>query len=129
LLKKMEFVSTVYVCSAEARTLTRISERGVKKFTLMKLPISEISRVAAENGASVESFAERYLVDLRDDYGVGIFQVVYRPAVYAKPPEDGKLRKLRPDYQWVTVTSQLLLPLPAYPDTYPVAYSTIYLPD
>jgi hypothetical protein len=128
-LKKMEFISTIYVCSAEARTLTRISERGVKKFTLMKLPISEISRVATENGASVESFAERYLVDLQDDYGVGIFQVVYRPTVRAKPPEDGKLRKLRPDYQWLTVTSQLLLPLPAYPDAYPVAYSTIYLPE
>jgi hypothetical protein len=128
-LKQMEFISTIYVCSAESRTLTRISERGVKKYILIKLSSTEISRVAAENGMSVESFGERYLVDRQDDYGVGIFQVVYRPTVHAKPPEDGKLRKLRPDYQWLTVTSQLLIPLPAYIETYPLAYSTIYLPD
>jgi len=128
-LKQMEFISTIYVCSAESRTLTRISERGVKKFILIKLPTSEISRVAAENNMSVDSFVERYLVDMRDDYGVGMFQVVYRPTFHAKPPEDGKLRKLRPDYQWLTVTSQLLIPLPAYFETYPVPYSTIYLPE
>jgi hypothetical protein len=128
-LKQMEFISTIYVCSAESRTLTRISERGVKKFILIKLPIAEISRVAAENGLSFDSFVERYLVDMQDGYGVGIFQVVYRPALHAKPPEDGKLRKLRPDYQWQTVTSQLLIPLPAYSETYPVPYSTIYLPE
>lgn len=128
-LKKMEFISTIYVCSAESRTLTRISERGVKKFMLIKLPTSEISRVAAENNLSFDSFAERYLLDIRDAYGVGIFQVVYRPTFHAKPPEDGKLRKLRSDYQWLTVTSQLLVPLPSYPDTYPVPYSTIYLPE
>jgi hypothetical protein len=78
---------------------------------------------------SFDSFVERYLVDMRDDYGVGMFQVVYRPALHAKPPEDGKLRKLRPDYQWLTVTSQLLIPLPPYSETYPVPYSTIYLPE
>jgi len=128
-LKNMEFISTIYVCSAESRTLSRISERGVKKFILIKLPTQEISRVAAENGMSFDSFVERYLVDMHDGYGVGIFQVVYRPALHAKPPEDGKLRKLRPDYQWLTVTSQLLIPLPAYSETYPVPYSTIYLPE
>jgi len=128
-LKKMEFISTIYVCSAESRTLTRISERGVKKFILIKLPIAEISRIAAENGMSFDSFAERYLVDIQDGSGVGIFQVVYRPTPHAKPPEDGKLRKLKPDYQWLTVTSQLLVPLPAYTETYPVPYSTIYLPE
>jgi hypothetical protein len=128
-LKQMEFISTIYVCSTESRTLTRISERGTKKYTLIKLPSTEISRVAAENGMSFATFAERYLVDTQDGYGVGIFQVVYRPTLHAKPPEDGKLRRLRSDYQWLTVTSQLLIPLPAYTETYPVPYSTIYLPD
>jgi hypothetical protein len=128
-LKQMEFISTIYVCSAESRTLTRISERGVKKFILIKLPTQEIARVAAENGMSFDSFVARYIVDMQDGYGVGTFQVVYRPALHARPPEDGKLRKLQPDYQWLTVTSQLLIPLPVYAETYPVPFSTIYLPD
>ena len=128
-LKKMEFISTVYVCSAESRTLTRISERGVSKFVLMRLSIPEIFRLAAENRIEFDSFVERYLVDIQDDYGVGIFQVVYRNTNFSKPPEDGRLRKLRPDYQWLTVTNQLLIPVPGYPEIYPVSYSTIYSPD
>lgn len=125
-LKKMEFISTVYVASAESRTLTRISERGVSKFVLIRLPIEEIFRVAKENRLEFDTFVERFLVDIQDDYGVGIFQVVYRNTEHAKIPEDSRLRTLRPDYQWLTVSDQLLIPLPGNPEVYPVNYSTIY---
>jgi len=128
-LRRMEFVSTVYVASTEARALTRLSERGVSKFVLIKLPIAEIKRVANDNRLGFDQFVERYIIDLQDDYGVAILQVVYRNNVYSKPPEDNKLRKLRPDYQWLTVSNQLLIPLPEYTDTYPVPYSTIYSAD
>jgi len=128
-LKKLDFISTVYVASAESRALTRISERGVSRFVLIKIPTAEMDRLAAENNLDFDYFVDRYLVDIQDDYGVGIFQVVYRNTTYSKPPDDGKLRKLRPDYQWLTVSNQLIIPLPGNPDTYPISYSTIYSPD
>ncbi|MDH3896596.1 MAG: hypothetical protein OEV18_04270 [Deltaproteobacteria bacterium] len=128
-LKKMEFVSTVYVASTESRTLTRLSERGVSRYVLVKLPTDEISRLASENRMKFDNFVERFLIDVQDDFGVGVFQVVYRNTIHSKPPEDGKLRDLRPDFQWLTVSDQLLVPLPGHNDTYPVPYSTIYTPD
>jgi hypothetical protein len=128
-LKNMDFISTIYVASSEDRTLTRISERGVRKFVLIRLPMAEISRLVNENGLEWDNFVKRYLVDLQDDHGVGIFQVVYHNTVYSKPPEDSKLRKLRTDYQWLTVSDQVLMPLPGNPETYPLSYSTVYTPD
>lgn len=128
-LKKMEFISTVYVASSESRTFTRLSERGVTRFVLVKLPVEEISRLADESRMKVENFMERFLIDVQDEYGVGIFQVVYRNTMHSKPPEDGKLRELKTDYQWLTVSDQLLIPLSDYPDVYPIPYSTIYAPD
>ena len=128
-LKKMEFISTVYVASAESRTLTRISERGVTKFVLARLPTEEIFRLAAENRMKFDKFVERFLVDIQDEYGVGVFQVVYRNTIHSKPPEDGKLRELKPDFQWLTVSDQLLLPLRDRHNIYPVPYSTIYTPE
>ena len=128
-LKQLDFISTIYVASSEDRTLTRISERGVSKFVLITLPHAEISRLLDENRIAFDTFVKRYLVDLRDDYGVGILQVVYRNTVFSKPPEDGKLRNLKPDYQWLTVSDQLLMPLPGNTETYPLSYRTVYAAD
>ncbi|MCK5340356.1 MAG: hypothetical protein KAJ60_04735 [Desulfobulbaceae bacterium] len=128
-LKKMDFISTVYVASSESRTLARISERGVSKYVLVKLPIVDIFQLAEENHISFDKFAECFLIDFNDDYGVGILQVVYSNTMSSKPPEDGKLRKLRPDYQWLTVSDQLLLPIIDCQDTYPIPYSTVYTSD
>ena len=128
-LKKMDFISTIYIASSEDRTLTRISERGVSKSALIRLPLGEISRLSDENRTDFDNFVKRFLVDIQDDYGVGILQAVYSNTAHSKPPEDGKLRRLQPDYQWLTVRNQLLIPLPGNPETYPVSYSTIYAPD
>jgi hypothetical protein len=128
-LKKMNFISTVYVASAEARTLTRISERGVSKYVLIRVPLADIVQLANEHGLKFDAFIERYMVDMCDGYGVAILHVVYRNSIYSKPPDDGKLQRLRPDYQWLTVHDQLLLPLPDQADAYPLRYNTIYSAD
>jgi hypothetical protein len=124
----MHFISTTYVASAESRTLSRISERGVSKYVLVKIPISDIEHLMKEQRMSPDKFAERFLVDIQEDYGVGILQVVYSNSIYSKPPDDGKLRTLQPDYQWLNVTDQLLVPIDS-PDTYPIPYSIIYTSD
>lgn len=128
-LKKMEFISTIYVASSESRTLTRISERGASKFVLVRLPLEEISRLSEENRMDFNNFVKRFLVEFQDNHGVGILHVAYQNTVHAKSPEDGKLRRLKPDYQWLTVSNQLLIPLPGNYEVYPIPYSTIYMPD
>jgi hypothetical protein len=125
-LKKMDFISTVYAASSEARCLSRLSERGVSKYVLIKLSMDEISQLVADNGLKRKHFMECFLVDVQKDYGVGILQVVHRNSIYSRLPEDGKLRKLRPDYQWLTITDQLLIPVFDYHEAYPLQYSTIY---
>ncbi len=128
-LKKMGFISTIYIASAESRTLTRISERGVSKYVLVKVPMADISRLAKESRMRFDKFVLRFLVDIHKDYGTGVLQVIYSNTPYSKPPVDGKLRKLRPDYQWLTVSDQLLVPISDFNETYPVEYSTIYNPE
>lgn len=125
-LKKMDFISTVYVASAETRTLVRLSERGVSKYVLLKIPRQDLFQLAESSGLGLDRFGERFLVDMDDDFGVGILHVSYRNSIYSKPPEDGKLRKLRPDYQWLSISDQLLIPLPGFPETGPVPYSVVY---
>lgn len=127
-LKQMDFISTVYVASAEARTLTRISERGATRFVLVKITAADIDMLARENHYARDRFTEIFTIDNDADGGVGILQVVYRNSIYSKPPEDGKLRTLRTDYQWLTVIDQLLLPV-SQTDVHPVPYSTIYTAD
>ena len=128
-LKRMSFISTIYVSSSEARTLTRISERGVSRFVLLRLPMEDIKRLALENGISLPSFMNSFLLDRDEDSGVGILHIVYRNGSYSKPPEDGKLRRLHPDYQWLSVHDQLLIPLPGCLEEHPVRYNVIYSQD
>ncbi|MBC8412491.1 MAG: hypothetical protein ISR96_13000 [Nitrospira sp.] len=125
LLKSMDFISTIYVASAESRSLTRISERGVSKYVLVKLPMADIGNLCEAHQLTKDQFIALYLIDINDEYGVGIQQVVYNHSIYSKPPEDGKLRRLQPDYQWLNITDQLLVPIDST-DVYPLPYSTIY---
>ena len=124
-LKKMHFISTIYVASAEARTLTRLSERGVSKYVLVKVPMSDISKIISEHDLSFEKFKDVFLLDMQNDHGVAILQVIYNNSIHSKSPEDGKLRRLWPEYQWLNVSDQKLVPIDS-PDTDPITYNKIY---
>ena len=127
-LKQMDFISTIYVSSAESRTLSRISERGTSRYVLVKIPMSDIQQIIDKNKISHDNFRKHFLVDIQYDYGVGVLQVVYSNSIYSRPPFDGKLRELQPDYQWLNVSDQLLVPI-NLTDIYPIPYSTIYTAD
>lgn len=127
LLKQMHFISTIYVASSEARSLTRISERGVNKFVLVRLRLNDMETLARQNNLALDTFMEQYTIAMTDEYGVGILQVVYRSSAHSKGPEDGKLRKLDPEYQWLNVVDQLILPIPGMnSEAYPLPFNTIY---
>jgi hypothetical protein len=71
-------------------------------------------------------FVKSYLIDRTAEYGVGIFLVTYARNEHSLPPPDGKLRELNPDYQWLNVDLQLLVPPPSSGDVRPIPLSKVY---
>jgi hypothetical protein len=125
-MSRFDFISTVYIASAEARTLFRTSEQGISKHILIRIPDPEIKELAQSLKMSEQDFINAYLIDKTPKYGVGIFQVTYKHNEHSMPPVDGKVRELNPDYRWLNVDLQLLVPPPSSGDARPIPYSKIY---
>ena len=103
-----------------------MSEQGVAKHVLVRIPTTEMKELAHSMNLTMKDFASAYLIDQTPEYGVGIFLVTYTHNEHSTPPPDGKLRELNPDYHWLNVDSQLLIPPPSSPDVRPFPYSIIY---
>ena len=125
-LSRYDFISTVYISSSEARTLIRTSEQGVSKYVLIRIPNADITELAKTVKMQESDFASAYLIDRTNEYGVGIFLVTYSHNEHSVPPPDGKVRELNPDYQWLNVDLQLLVPPPSSGDVRPIQYSRVY---
>ncbi|GMT41701.1 MAG: hypothetical protein IEMM0002_0112 [bacterium] len=126
LLCMADFITTVYVNSAESRTLTKLAENGVSKFCLVKIPKEHIELIEKNTKLNVKNFRKNFLIHEKDDFGVGIFHVFYKRNEHTKPPADSKLRELQSDVKWLRVASQLLVPKPGASDQRPINYSIIY---
>jgi len=125
-MARFDFISTVYISSAEARNLIRLSERGISKFCLVRMDHEEIKQFASSANMTLADFGKAYLIDSTREFGVGIFQVMYSHNEHSRPPADGKLRDLNPDYHWLNVDLQLLVP-PSYSgDCRPMPISRVY---
>jgi hypothetical protein len=125
-LAQFDFTSTVYISSSEARMLIRMAEQGVSKYALVRLDASEMKELARIANMKEEEFVKAYLIDRTQDYGVGIILVTYERNEHSTPPEDGRLRDLNPDYQWLNVDLQLLVPPPTSGDVRPIHISRVY---
>jgi len=125
LLTKTDFLNTIYVSSSESRSMTKYSERGVSKFFLIRFQPSEIQALASREGMSTDAFASTYLYSA-DDYYVGISEAVYDYTVHSRPPEDGKLRKVKPAYNWLRLCDEFLHPRPDSQTRSPINYNWVY---
>jgi len=125
LLRKLDTISTIFISSAESRSMIKYSERGVSKFFLVKLTNTQISDLAAQEKMDIEELKEAYLYPAKN-YHVGISEAVYDYTEYSKPPEDGKIRKLRPAYNWLSLVDEFLHPKPAMQNLRPVSYNWVY---
>ena len=125
-LKSIPCIATIYVGSSESRSLIRISERGTTKLVLMKFSEKEISQIAGENDLTVTSFKKNYMVAKDKSDGIFIFQTTYTYTNHARPPDDGKLRELKPDLYWLTIGGQHILPKPGVWKYPPVKSNIIY---
>jgi len=125
-LKRIPGITTVYAGSSESRALIRISERGVSKSILMKFSHQEMEQIAEANGLALPTFKKNYVVARIKKEGVCIFQATYLNTYHARAPEDGKLREIKPDLNWLTVGEQHLLPKPTVRKYPPLALNVIY---
>ena len=125
-MARYSLISTIYVSSSEARTLVRLSEQGVAKYVLVRLSNDDIAEMCQTAEMEESDFVDAYLIDRASDYGVGILLVTYIRNEHSMPPQDGKLRDLNAEYQWLNVDLQLLVPPPKSGDVRPIAISRVY---
>ena len=125
-LKRIPGISTVYVGSSESRALIRISERGISKTVLIKRSLKELDEIAQSHGRSPQTFRKNYVVAREKRCGICIFQASYARTYHAREPEDGKLRDIKPDLNWLTVGEQHLLPKPGVWKYAPIPLNVIY---
>lgn len=125
-MKRFPCITTVYAGSCESRALIRISERGVVKSVLMKFKTKEMEQIASDNRIALRTFAKNYVVARERGYGICLFQTTYVPTSHARLTDDGKLRDIKPDLNWVRVDSQHILPKPQITKFHPIHHNVIY---
>ena len=125
LLRKLTTISTVFISSSESRTMVKYSERGVSKFFLIQLTNSQIVALAMKEGMDTDEFKTAFLYPAMDYY-VGISEAVYDYTPYSKPPEDGKIRKVKSAYNWLKLVDEFLHPKPDSINLRPINYNWVY---
>jgi len=125
-LKKIPCIHTVYASSSESRTLFRISETNISKTILLKMTDDDIDNVAAANALTSDNFRDNYIVVPADQGGICLFRAIYSRTDSSRPPDDGKLREVKPDLFWRSVSAQHILPTPGKWDCAPLQHNIIY---
>ncbi len=130
-MKRIACLSTIYAGSSESRALIRISERGVSKTILLKFSKQEVSQIAEANNIALSTFTKNYVIAQKGSNGkkqesVCLFQATYAYTDQARPPDDGKLREINPDLNWLSVGAQHILPKPGNWKYPPIALNVIY---
>jgi len=125
--KQLTGITTVYVSSSESRNLLKIDERGVSKSVLVKLAPEEIKKLAETAGISQNSFTKNYVIDHYRKNFICILNVKYDYTSQALPSEGGRLRELKPDINWLTVSEEHILPKPSVLMHAPIPYKMVYL--
>ena len=125
LLKHSDGICTVFVSSSESRTLYRYSERGVSKFFLVQLSEEQLTPISETQGFDVDFLKHHYLYPDGKKY-FAILEAAYGHTVYSRPPKDGKLRKVRPAYNWLKLRDEFLHPKLTAPHAAPIPFSWVY---
>lgn len=125
-LKKIPCISTIYVGSSESRAIIRISERGVSKAILTLLSEQELHQLCATHNMSPSTFKKQYVIAKERKNVVCILQASYAYTNHARPPEDGKLREINPDVNWLSVEREHILPKPGVFKYPPLPIGLIY---
>ncbi|MEJ2589010.1 MAG: hypothetical protein P8165_15840, partial [Deltaproteobacteria bacterium] len=128
LLRQLNCITSVFVSSSESRTLYRYSEWGVSKFFLIQFTEDQVDALAQREDMDSEFLKSRYLYAEKNEF-LGVLEAAYTHTPHSTPPEDGKIRKLRPAYNWIRLSHELLHPKPDALEAKPVPYSWVYAAD
>ncbi|MCK5508423.1 MAG: hypothetical protein KAI50_07860 [Desulfobacterales bacterium] len=119
-------ISTVYVGSSESRSLLTIGDQGVSKNILVKLSLGQINKIIKQASLTKKQFIKNYVVAQESKSFISILNVRYANTIHALPPEGGKLREMNPDINWLTVSSECIVPKPFVKNYAPVPHKMIY---
>lgn len=125
-LKRIPCISTVYAGSSESRALYRISERGVSKAALVHFSDEEVRQIAESQRMPPRSFRKNFVIANKGRLNVCIFQVTYVYTIHSRQPEDGKLREINPDVNWLTIGGEHVLPKPGVRKYAPINLNLVY---
>ena len=92
----------------------------------MTLADSEMDQIAEANNMAPRTFKKNYVMTRTKNKGVCIFQATYSFTNHGRPPDDGKLRDIKPDLNWLTVGGQHILPKPGVWKYPPISLNFIY---
>jgi len=105
--------------------MVKYSERGLSKFFLIQLTDQQIAALSQKEGMDTASFKNSFLYPA-DGYDLGISEAVYSYTSFSKPPEDGKLRRPKPAYNWLKLRDEFLHPKDTSQHLRPISYSWVY---
>ena len=105
--------------------MIKYSERGLSKFFLIQLRDDHIDALAQKEDMDVETFTSSYLYPA-EDYYVGISEATYAYTQFSKPPEDGKIRKIQPAYNWLRLRDEFLHTKDNSLHLSPINYNWVY---
>ena len=125
-VKKLGCLATVYVGSSESRSMTRFCEQGLTKSVLVRLTKEKVKEIAAAHHLTPAMLRKKYTIATTRRHNVGILQARYTHTDSARTPEDGKIRELKPDLNWLTISGQYLLPRPGVRQYPPLPVNLIY---
>ncbi len=112
--------------SSEAKTLTRYSEKGVGRYAVIQFDKQMAKQITAATGLTMEAFRQGYALGESEQYFDVILFVTYKHTEWGKPPEDGKLRILKPDFSWLAVDMEMILPMPHAVSFRPLPVKWVY---
>jgi len=125
-LKNIPGLATVYVSSSETKTLTRYSEKGVARYAVIQIDKKYVKNICESNNLTEESFRQGYALGESKKFFDVIIFVSYKHTEWGAPPSDGKLRILKPDYSWLGVDMEMILPMPHAVSFRPVHVKWVY---
>ena len=128
LLQPSDGICTVFVSSSESRILYRYSERGISKFFLVQLSEEQLTPITQTQDFDLEFLKRHYLYSDEKNY-FAILEAAYSHTIHSRPPKDGKIRKIRPAYNWLSLRDEFLHAKSISPHAMPIPYSWVYATD
>jgi hypothetical protein len=92
----------------------------------VKFSDKELEQIAEANNMKPLTFKKNYMVAREKRKGVFLLQATYAYTNQARLPDDGKLREIRPDLNWLSIGGEHILSKPGARKYPPLPCSVIY---